>query len=316
MIKEWNLVHRNRIFYLACMITAVMKKTILFWIASGGMVLGALSQEVYYYGVNSRPVENVEEAILRKEVDYRKDQKLTITTAQLQDENWVKLSREKIRATGPDEWVIRYRAEKLFSSKFYRDYSETAPGHFFFKEYSLTNTIRTGNTAGRFPLFLEGTVTEYYPNGAVRSVAEYRDNQLISNKNWLEDGTPYIDSIFYSADQEPEYEYGPDFFKNYLIQKLIQSEWDLSQIQDRVVIGWVVMETGELKGIRALEGKSEQLNNYLIKTISEMPGKWQSARLHGKPVRYFMSIPLNFDVRDINFQELDYSTGRLYYDKY
>lgn len=293
-----------------------MKRTILLWVVCGGMISAAVAQEVYYYGINSKPVKLLDEALVRKEVIYRNDQRLTISTERLQGDSWVKLSMEKIRATGADEWVIRFRAEKLFSSKFYRQYTETEPGHFFFKEYSLTSTIRTGHTIGRFPLLLEGTVTEYYPNGNVKSIAEYQNNQLVANQNWLEDGTQYIDSIFFSADQEPEYEYGPDFFRNYLIQKLTQSEWDLTQIQDQVVIGWVIMETGELKGIRAMEGKSPQLNNYLINTISEMPGKWKPARLHGKAVRYFMQIPLNFDVRDVNFQELDFATGRLYYDKY
>lgn len=293
-----------------------LRKVLLAWVVCAGLVPGSAAQEVHYYGVNSRPLEQPDGAVMRKELDYRNDRKLTITTEQRAGDQWVRVSREKIRLAGQKEWVIRYRAEHLFSSKFYREYSETEPGHFIFREYSLTTDIRTGSTAGRFPLYLEGTVTEYYPNGQVRTIAEYIDNQLISNKNWLEDGTRYIDSIFYSADEEPEYEYGPDFFRNYLIQKLANSEWDLSQIQDRVVIGWVIMESGELKGVRALEGKSKQLNDFLIRTISEMPGKWQPAILNGKAVRYFMQIPLNFDVRDINFQELGISTGQLYYDKY
>jgi hypothetical protein len=100
------------------------------------------------------------------------------------------------------------------------------------------------------------------------------------------------------------------------MQQINRSEWDLSQIQDKVVIGWVVMETGNLEGAIALEGKSRQLNQFLANVISNMPGAWQPARLNGVPVRYFMQIPLNFEVRDVNFQELDYSTGRLHYSKY
>lgn len=284
--------------------------------ACGGLISGVAAQEFYYFGVNSEPLEQSERAIQRKEVVYRNDHKLTITTEQQTGDQWVRVSREKISSNGQHEWVIRYRAEKLFSSKFYRVYEETEPGLFFFREYSLTNDIRTGSTTRKFPMSLEGTVTEYYPGGGVKSVSEYHNNQLIANKNWLKDGTSYIDSIFYSADQEPEYEYGPDFFRNYIIQNLGRSEWDLSQIQDLVVIGWVIMETGEMKGVRAMEGKSKQLNDYLISIISSMPGKWQPARLHGKAVRYFMQFPLNFDVRDVNFQEIGFSTGQLYYDKY
>ncbi|MGW8314075.1 MAG: hypothetical protein ACWGNV_00635 [Bacteroidales bacterium] len=282
----------------------------------GGLISGLAAQEVYYFGVNSEPLEHSEQAIQRKEVVYRNDHKLTISTEQQTGDQWVRVSREKISSNGQREWVIRYRAEDLFSSKFYRQYEETEPGHYFFREYSLTSDIRRGSTSRKFPLSLEGEVTEYYPGGAVKSVSEYHDNQLIANKNWLEDGTPYIDSIFYSADLEPEYEYGPDFFRNYIVQKLARSEWDLSQIRDLVIIGWVIMENGEMKGIRAMEGKSEQLNSYLVNIISEIPGKWQPARLNGKTVRYFMRYPFNFQVRDVNFQEVGFSTGQLYYNKY
>lgn len=316
MISVGNLVHRRRIFYLAFTMKQQIRMVLLACVACGGMISGSAAQEVYYFGVNSEPLEHSERAIQRKEVVFRNDHKLTITTEQQTGDQWVQVSREKISSNGQHEWVIRYRAENLFSSKFYREYNEAEPGHFFFREYSLTSDIRTGSTSRKFPLSLEGTVTEYYPGGAVKSVSEYLDNQLITNKNWLKDGTRYIDSIFYSTDLEPEYENGPDFFRNYIVQKLAHSEWDLSQIRDLVVIGWVIMETGEMKGVRAMEGKSEQLNNFLVNVISEMPGKWQPARLNGKAVRYFMRYPLNFQVKDVNFQEIGFSTGQLYYNKY
>ena len=60
-------------------------------------------------------------------------------------------------------------------------------------------------------------------------------DQLVSNVNWLPDGTRYIDSIFYSTDHGPEYKMGEDFFNNYLIQQLRSSQIDLNQIQDEVV---------------------------------------------------------------------------------
>ncbi len=296
-----------------------MKKAVkrTLWIVAVMMVIPAMSgQETFYYGVNSRPVETADEAIVRKEVTRKSDKNIQIRTDRKADNEWEKVSTEKIRMRDQGEWMIKYRGDRLFSSKFYREYEETGQGGYLFSEYTLASTIRTGSTTQKFPLSLQGTLTEYHPNGKVKSVAEYQDNQLIANQNWLEDGSRYIDSLFYSADQEPEYEYGPGFFHNYLLQKITRSEWDLSQIQDQVIIGWVVMETGELRGVVPLQGRSDELNHYLVNAIATMPGKWQPAMLNGKPVRYFMQIPINFDVRDINFQELDYSTGHLHYSKY
>lgn len=193
---------------------------------------------------------------------------------------------------------------------------EVGPGLYEFEESTLKSKVRSGTSSKYLPLHLEGTVTEYHPNGNVKSVSEFNDNQLVSNQNWLSDGTPYLDSIFYSADLEPEFKLGNDFFRSYLIQQIGKSKLDLSQIEDVVVIGWVVMETGNIEGTLALQGKSRQLNQYLVKTIAELPGEWQPAELNGIPVRYFMSIPLNFLHNEANFQEVELSSGMLHYNRY
>jgi hypothetical protein len=273
-------------------------------------------QEQYYYGVNGKSVDMKEQAILMKEVIRKSERKLVITTSRKAEQEWVRVSKEKIRALTDNEWKIRYQSENLFSRKYYREYSETEPGHYFFREYTDQHDIRKGETSRKFPLHLEGILTTYYANGKISALSHFRNNQLISNENWLEDGTPYIDTIFYSADQEPEYEYGPDFFKNYLLQRLAKSKWDLSQVQDEVVIGWVIMENGEMAGVRALQGKSNVLNQYLVEVISGMPGKWDPAKIDGSPVRYFMSIPLNFISRDVTFQEMGFAEGQFYYTRY
>ncbi len=150
----------------------------------------------------------------------------------------------------------------------------------------------------------------------MKSISEYRNNQLISNQNWLRNGDKYIDSIFYSADREPEYKMGPDFFHKYLLQNLYNSDIDLTQIQDVVEVAWVVMENGEMDGVIALSGRSLQLNQFLVNTIADMPGEWQPAMLNGKAVRYFISVPLNFQQNEINFQELELSSGTLFYNRY
>jgi hypothetical protein len=191
------------------------------------------------------------------------------------------------------------------------------PGAYLFKESTLNGEIRNGTSTVFLPLHLEGNVVEYHPNREMKSKSVYHDNQLISNENWLSDGTKYIDSVFYSVDQEPEYQLGDDFFKSYLIKSLEKSKIDMTQIEDLVVLGWVVMETGELARPITLAGKSRQLNEFLVKTITELPGYWTPALLDGVPVRYFMSIPLNFIHREANFQEIELTPGGvMHYNKY
>jgi hypothetical protein len=280
-------------------------------------VISARGQEgMYYYGPNSRPVEKKEEAVLLKEVTRRSADTYIIKTRRRRDEGWDRVSRERVRIRPDGDQVVSYRGDSFFPEKIFREMEKAGPAEYLFRETIQERPVREGTTSRILPLRLEGTVTEYHPNGKVKTIAEYRDNQLVSNRNWLPDGTPYIDSVFYSADREPEYKMGDDFFKDYLLQKLRTSRIDLTQIEDRVVIGWVVMETGSIDGVVALEGKARQLNNYLVQAIRQLPGEWEPACLNGSPVRFFMSIPLNFIQKDASFQEVELSTGRLHYSKY
>ncbi len=143
-----------------------------------------------------------------------------------------------------------------------------------------------------------------------------QNNQLISNQNWLSNGNPYIDTIFYSADQEPVYQPGVVFFNSYLLQQIAKSKINLEEYDDEIVIGWVVMETGVMNGVIALKGKSLELNKILANMIAGIPGEWQPAILDGKPVRYFMSIPVNISHHNAKFQDIELSQGVLHYNSY
>jgi hypothetical protein len=305
---DYSILHLE-LKYLIRLIAIILLGTVL--------LAGMRGQEVFYYGVNSRSVTDEADAQVKKEVKTRSDSRYTIRTFNKVNDNWRPVSREKIRSLGNDEILIRYYANSYFpKKKFYREIRQTSPGMFQFEESTVHLPVRTGYSSRYLPLHLEGEVTEYHRNGELKSKSLYRDNQLISNENWLPDGAKYIDSIFYSADVEPEYQMGDGFFKSYLLQSLTESKIDLTQIEDQVVIGWVVMETGELDGVIALQGKAPQLNEFLVKTIAGLPGYWIPAKLEGKTVRYFMSIPLNFVQRDVKFQEIEFSGGYMHYNRY
>ena len=275
------------------------------------------AQDTLWYGPNGRPVNNMEEAVLMKVVRQKSDQRLVVRTSQRSGDSWTRIIKQKIRFRKPGSMVLyNYLPGKLFPEKTYREMKETSPGTFAFEESSMKHLLRKGNTSSLLPLHLEGELTEYYPGGKVKSISTFKDNQLVTNRNWLPDGSRYIDSVYYSADTEPEYKPGPDFFRNYMLQRIASSKVDLSQISDEVVIGWVVMETGTLEGPIALKGKSPGFNQMLIAIIDELPGAWEPARLNGKPVRYFMSIPLNFIYQTTNFQELELTSGTLHYNRY
>jgi hypothetical protein len=293
------------------MIRTLLVSLIVFFSA-----LHCSGQEIYYYGANMKPLNSENEALLVKEVTKKSDKKYVIETRVLVSSAWVDAEQQKIRIDKDGTLRIRTKDERIFPRRIFRTISRSVPGQYAFEETAKKQKIRSGTSSNFLPLLLEGYVTEYHNNDIEKSVSIYENNQLQSNQNWRPDGSPYIDSIFYSTDKEPVYRPGVANFHSSLLQQLGEAKINLDEFDDDVVIGWVVMETGQIDGVIPLKGKSEELNQILVESIARIPGHWEPAVLNGKPVRYFMSIPLTIFHHEAKFQEVEYSWGVLHYNKY
>ncbi len=274
-------------------------------------------QVTFYYGVNNKPVVSETQAVIIKELHHKSESKYVLTTRIRSTKQWIEAERQKIRILNDGILRIRIPGEGFFPKIIDREINLLDHHSFYaFEESNKGNLIRTGTSSSYLPLHLDGIITEYHPNGIEKSVSVFQNNQLMSNQNWLSDGTSYIDSIIYSADKEPVYQPGVAYFHSYLLQQIGELKINLDEYDDKVVIGWVVMENGSIDGVIALEGKSDQLNQLLVEIIARIPGEWEAAILDGKPVRYFMSIPLNITHDEVNFQDLEFSMGVLHYNRY
>jgi hypothetical protein len=210
--------------------------------------------------------------------------------------------------------VIKRRTEKFLPQIVFRYYSYTEKGLIKYTDKLKGSIISKGTANLLFPLHLRDTVLSYYSNSRIKSEAIYENNRLVSNKNWLPNGNAYFDNIFFFVDNIPEYSMGQVYFRAHILSGLQESEIDLSQISDKVVIGWIVTETGETTGFHVVSGAFSELNNLLIKLIQEMPGHWIPATLDAKAVRYYMNIPFNFIDRTEGFESLEFSSGFVVWD--
>lgn len=285
-----------------------------------GMVLPA--QEFFYYGVNSEPVEDTSGAMTMKEVRRKSGTRIVITSRQRTNGDWSWSGKTRMRFREEGRILVRQSGpEGILPVRFVREYRRAedtvcSSAAFLFRDVRDNRIFRKGSASSLVPLHLDGELTTYHENGSVKTIAVFHENQLQSNQNWLPDGSRYIDDLFYSADRVPEFEYGVEFFNSYLIQRLKTSGYDLSLVEDRVVIGWVIMENGKLESPVALEGESIPLRELLVEIISDLPGTWEPAVLDGRYVRYFISLPLNFHRQDITFQNLEVSGSVLHYDTF
>ena len=278
------------------------------------LVFQGLGQKetLLYTGVNGK-ITQEEDAIRKKETNVRSDRKVNSVTYTLTDGKWQKQYSEKIRKDRDETYRYNVKGPAI-SETFIRVFDHVTDSTVHFRDFAEGKKTKEGQALSKFPLVLHGEVTEYYPSGQIKSQSVYRNNELVSNQNWLPSGEKYIDNIFYSADREPLYSLGMGQMHRHFRQAFIQSGLDISHLTGQIIVGFVVMETGEIKGPRIVSGLTSGLNAIAVEAAGTLMGKWEPAILNGKEVRYFQTFPIQFMHRENIFQNVEFDGTMIHWD--
>lgn len=278
-----------------------------------GLPFFSLSQNdtVYYYGVNGK-IDNPQKKDIMKSVDYRGSNKIKVKTFKAVENEWQLIYKEKIKVVSDLVFDIRMKGDK-FSGRINRTFEPMENEHYKFTDRVKTQIKRTGTAKQKVPLILDGTVTENYISGQIKSVSEYKNNELISNKNWLSDGTPMVDDIYYSVDIEPRFEPGVGFIHQQIRQAIKDAKFDLLTVEGRMVVGLVITKEGNIGGVQIVKGISQTLNGILVEAFGKIEGAWVPAKLNGNDVNYFQMLPINFIYNQYNFDYLEMDRGMMYW---
>jgi hypothetical protein len=266
---------------------------------------------VYYFGINGK-IDNPEKKDIMKRVDYRSSRKIKVKTYKAGEEDWQLIYSENIKIVSDSIYEIRMKSDE-FSGRVTRIFEPSGNGLYRFTDRIGVNIKRQGTAKSKIPLILEGEVTENYNSGTKKSVAQYRNNQLITNKNWQPDGTPLVDDIFYSVDIEPRYEPGMTFLYQQIRQAIKDSKFDLLTVEGKMVVGLVITKEGRIGGVQIVKGISQVLNGILVNAFGKIEGSWIPARLNNQNVSYFQMIPINFIYNKYNFDYLEMDRGMMYW---
>ena len=263
----------------------------LFFLFSFSIVFGQ-KDTTWFFGSNGKIVQE-NNSKFKIVVDYKSHSDVEATTYDLIENKWIKALKEKYSKDKTDGYIVKSK------SAFGKDEKElvftpSENGYFNFTEIKAGKTVRIGKTKNEIPLILEGTVYEYYPNGNKKSQSIYNNNELISDNNWLEDGSEYYNNIFYSVDVNPRFKPGEDILKNHIFGDLQKSSVDYSTIKSDVMVGFVVTKDGKAGGFRILEGKDQYINKIILDSFRSLNGEWQPGYLNGHPVNYFQKFPISF----------------------
>lgn len=288
-----------------------MKKLIFILIFALPFIGFGQKDTVFYYGVNGK-LDNPAKNEIMKKVDYRGNKKIEVKTYKNSENDWQLIYTEKIKVVKDSVFEIRMKGDE-FSGKVTRIFEPLNNGLFKFTDRLNSTVKRTGTTKQKVPLIFEGTVTENYNSGKIKSVSEYMDNVLISNKNWQPNGTPLVDNIFYSADSEPRFEPGMPFIHQQIRQAIKDSKFDLLTVEGKMVVGFVITKEGKIDGVQIVKGISQTLNGIIVNAFSNVEGAWVPAKLNNQNINYFQMIPINFIYNKYNFDYLEMDRGMMYW---
>lgn len=270
-------------------------------------------QTVYYYGVNNKPLTDEVNAVMMLQLDATGESKVEIEALMKWRNEWRSIYVERIRIKSENEYLVKKYSEGRQTDKYTRFYSPGPEGNFAFVEMDKDIVKRRGNTVNRLPLTFEGEVIEYFNNEKIKSKSIYKNNQLVSNENWLENGEKYIDDIFYSADTPPSYDIETNNMLAHVSSRFSQVK--LIDITGTILVGFVIMEDGGLAGTRIVKGIQPALDKIAVEAVQSFPGKWKPAVLNNHNVRFFCTMPINFKTADefVSFEQIDFTGGILFY---
>jgi TonB family protein len=170
---------------------------------------------------------------------------------------------------------------------------------YYIKDYLNSKLDEEGLSNTVFPLIKNGFWKQYSSvDGKLFIEAEYKDNQLITNKYWNPDGT-FITDVFRNVDKYPEYPGGEPELLKFIAQNTEYPEKARdNNITGRVILSFVVMNDGSIQGIRFLQRVDFLLDFEALRVFNSIPPiKWRPAEINGKKVNMQMGIPINFSLR-------------------
>lgn len=253
-----------------------------------------------FIGTNGK-ICSLEHALYIQKIKTKSPKLITVQTLHLKDSKWENFYTDQYRLINDSTYQIKTDNED-FNETIYRTFKKLDELTYQFKDFTRKNVIRTGTAESVVPLLLNGTVTEYYKNGNKKSVSDYSRNELLSNENWNEDGSKYLDNLYYSVDSDPTFVPGMQVMHQHILKGFRDAGIDLQAISGTILIGFVVLENGKIDGVKITQGIAPHLNSVAFEQFMTLKGEWKPARLNNQTVRSYQVFPINFIYKQYNFE--------------
>ena len=248
-----------------------------------------------YYGINDRIVKSKKDAIRFQSFETINDTTYILTHHSNLSGTWEKYQTTTIYKRAENKYEIIETNSNNKTHKHFREV-EFKNGIYLIKHYRLNGKLKQeGKSKRLFPLLKEGVWVSYRSNGTKFKEETHLNNELVSIREWDKKGKEEISDVFNMVDIMPKYKSGmSNFHADIKRHKEYPIEAQNKALQGTVHVEIVIMEDGELDGIKVIKGVHPILNKSAIRTIKKLPNKWTPGYLKGKPVRVRYIVPLNY----------------------
>jgi len=267
-----------------------------------------------FIGTNGK-LCTLEHAIYIQKIKSKSAKTSNVQTLKLKDNQWERFYLENYKKVNDSTYQIKANSEE-FTGTIYRTFKLQADKTYKFKDTVKGLLRREGIAQSVMPLLLHGNVTEYYQSGNKKSISVYTNNELVSNENWNDDETKYIDNIFYSTDVEPTFVPGVKVMNQYLIKGFKDAGIDITSISGTMVIAFVIMEDGKMEGLKIVKGLGSSVNTVAYESFLNLKGEWKPAKLKNTNVRYYLAFPINFINKQQSLEFAELRKGILHFGAY
>lgn len=267
-----------------------------------------------FIGTNGK-LCTLEHAIYIQKIKSKSSKISSVQTLKLKDNQWERFYLENYKKVNDTTYQIKANSEE-FTGTIYRTFQLQADKTFKFRDTVKGLLRREGIAQSVMPLLLHGKVTEYYQSGNKKSISVYNNNELVSNENWNDDETKYIDNIFYSTDIEPSFVPGTKVMNQYLIKGFKDAGIDITSISGSLVIAFVIMEDGKMEGLKIVKGLGSSVNTVAYESFLNLKGEWKPAKLNNLNVRYYLAFPINFINKQQSLEFAELRKGILHFGAY
>jgi protein TonB len=273
--------------------------TILLLIFTSFTFAQSESKMIYYKG-NYKPADTLT-AVRALKIDKVKDSIVDITYYNKdKKQNWQPFLLKRFYTYNDSLTRIDIRNLEGKTVTHYRKFTKDSLGYKYIEESEKGVVLEKGITEKKIPLYKQGEITSYYTNGKLNSIAIYKDNIFISNKNWSRDGSEYLANIPPLVDKEPKIIGGA----NYVIRKHIMRTFNYPElarereISGRVLVKFTLMEDMSIAGIHVLQKNYTLLDEEAKRIVSLLKFEGKPAMSDSKNVKRVFTIPINFKIAD------------------